>query len=1489
MGSSKSNAIRDIDDKEVAKVIYLRTLKGKKRVDSLLQTKHIKEAILSYVLTGNLKMFDESLKQMEGISPEEKKKMFVNSKFKTAKNKTQKLENEYEEEKKEKLPEFNDKEPDLKLKTEIPDSTLPPINRDVNITNNLGYEEDLNFSNPMEESKNKILDDEEKSGNNEDLEQDKSGKDELYDDDLKNQFRYEYVITISFWLAIHCGHKDIVNYILKCNSLMRKLVASIYSTQNDRSPGRSSRDDGNNRTKKILTNSPPKDDTGFNRAYQRTKNQSKKLLSMQDQKRDQIITRNVESQEKDNTMLEGGEENKQDHSESDNFASDEESKVKDSDGSSSMEDMRDLNEQIKNSGIPSATIDKYQELDDDDILEVKILMMKYNPTFMANLLKILIGIDEEKLACFMLAYYDTDITEKIVRDTIHRDFFILLNYIWAFGKNKYQEGPEQFISYSELFYMIKELKDNKSEELSKIIIQIVNWLVETDDNILIALLEHEYDQIALDYIGYYSVHINTELLLYCLKNGNEPFLKGALKLSAFDKLIFRKDEVVSQFITLLKGGSRMNYLLNILALVDLSIWKNQHLKELIEVLDEYESNPLEENRLLLSYNPIMSICLAAEILTKIAISRRKLENECKRIKSALLSLGRMYSSKIQDEDYYEQLISDVDFKGRTVLKIICEEKFEPLMDENDPKAENMMLRIWHGTEATKCDGILNGYSSLTHILNSSTKKLTGTFMSIISNSYNPNFQVDYSFQYRYRTKAVSVSFRKELFYSFCILLIFQYVNIRYISLFNVDAMGEDDDIKIANLKEAKKEYDLLNNYTLVFCLALIFQFFLKLLYNICAKIKIPIDKWTIMDSICGIFNLLAIYVVAFTPNKKFLEREYKDYLDYFMLFVMIVSWARFFLYFLLEKSISKLLLTLVEMVGDTLSFLLLIGCYILVQASIFTTLFQDTLPDNYGSMILSFRTLFDAGLAVYSYKGMESKEIVHSILLILHVFVTNVLLLNYLIAILSTTYENMQQSGIFKYKVNLYQYCERYMRAYEEGELGELVLHPTPTSSLSVCLLPFFVCRKLFNKLSKIFSYTVFWAENFVVLILFLIYECTILFLTYGKVYLNIVRASEGLFTKIFFVGIWVVFGIAILVMFIVYDMISLTRILLMHNGCRMYMNEEEDEEVFDVSKKLEIFNQLRNTMINMFIKAKIDVKNSIGIHSKSVAKSISNTEMKKGGVKSLMSPTNSHINMSVISKIKSGFEDKSEFGIDDNDAEILSDYHQFFVQRKQAIIDQWEKDLSEEKKIQLRNRSEKRYFGENVDEDESEEDLYASEEDLQIAKEFLEKFVIQSESSVDGQIDLQLVLKALPDSIKMYSVLKMELFNFKIFQDSLLAHQNTEIVDAFEYFDKRNKERVYGIKDTLLTQKQELLNVRESLTSVQEKLKRTDEGGSQTNPRAHSAFSKPDGTKRHLLFNEMRDKEERKISLSKSDNKERRSIESQENFRQDFAKNHDF
>jgi hypothetical protein len=129
--------------------------------------------------------------------------------------------------------------------------------------------------------------------------------------------------------------------------------------------------------------------------------------------------------------------------------------------------------------------------------------------------------------------------------------------------------------------------------------------------------------------------------------------------------------------------------------------------------------------LLLSPNPLMSIALATEILKKIASSRKRFYHESVKLMEELLSLGRMFISKIDDEKYYENLIMDMDFKGRTILKNITINSFEPLMNEGDPKAENLILKIWYGREATKCDGNVYGYSNITHILVTKSKKVSG--------------------------------------------------------------------------------------------------------------------------------------------------------------------------------------------------------------------------------------------------------------------------------------------------------------------------------------------------------------------------------------------------------------------------------------------------------------------------------------------------------------------------------------------------------------------------------------------------------------------------------------------------------------------------------------------------------------------------------------------------------------------------------------------
>ena len=71
------------------------------------------------------------------------------------------------------------------------------------------------------------------------------------------------------------------------------------------------------------------------------------------------------------------------------------------------------------------------------------------------------------------------------------------------------------------------------------------------------------------------------------------------------------------------------------------------------------------------------------------------------------------------------------------------------MDENDTKAENLMSKIWKGKESTNCDGNIFGYSSLTNVVFRSFKRLSagnnGSLLNIATNSFEPNFQVDYGF------------------------------------------------------------------------------------------------------------------------------------------------------------------------------------------------------------------------------------------------------------------------------------------------------------------------------------------------------------------------------------------------------------------------------------------------------------------------------------------------------------------------------------------------------------------------------------------------------------------------------------------------------------------------------------------------------------------------------------------------------------------------
>lgn len=87
----------------------------------------------------------------------------------------------------------------------------------------------------------------------------------------------------------------------------------------------------------------------------------------------------------------------------------------------------------------------------------------------------------------------------------------------------------------------------------------------------------------------------------------------------------------------------------------------------------------------------------------------------------------------------------------------------------------------------------------------------------------------------------------------------------------------------------------------------------------------------------------------------------------------------------------------------------------------------------------------------------------------------------------------------------------------------------------------------------KYFSFVMYWLENVIFILLFILFELLLVLPVYVKNILQIAWASMGLFTKVFNTAIWLFAGIPISIFIAARDVINIVNILRMLEGCRTY------------------------------------------------------------------------------------------------------------------------------------------------------------------------------------------------------------------------------------------------------------------------------------------------------------------------------------------------
>ena len=130
------------------------------------------------------------------------------------------------------------------------------------------------------------------------------------------------------------------------------------------------------------------------------------------------------------------------------------------------------------------------------------------------------------------------------------------------------------------------------------------------------------------------------------------------------------EEVVAEILEQLALKSKTEYILNILIFADFTRWKTEDLGEIIGFLTETAEQQPEQNRIVLSYNPILTICLACQHLQAIGGAIGQYKHECEDLKESLLDLGANIVDSLEDPDIAMSIFMDTDFQDRTVFHLI---------------------------------------------------------------------------------------------------------------------------------------------------------------------------------------------------------------------------------------------------------------------------------------------------------------------------------------------------------------------------------------------------------------------------------------------------------------------------------------------------------------------------------------------------------------------------------------------------------------------------------------------------------------------------------------------------------------------------------------------------------------------------------------------------------------------------------------------------
>lgn len=564
----------------------------------------------------------------------------------------------------------------------------------------------------------------------------------------------------------------------------------------------------------------------------------------------------------------------------------------------------------------------------------------------------------------------------------------------------------------------------------EIIFKIIHWPeAEHYPEIMKILIENDLELIAKEYIKIFEKETTSKDFYFAFEKGQFNLCLAMLSIGV-SRLSLNNIDFQKRLIELIVNPEQCLLCIELLAEIDEKDWIPEITKLLCTNLQSFAK---KTDSILYCAKPILYCVKVIEFLSDVSTRDYEYRAKCLAVAELYKELALNLQDQIKGEDDLKYFMTHEDSNGNSALNLIAKNEFIELLQNED--VGTIIEKFWAG--ATHARSIFEASTIYMSVHSALNNPDVAIFLKRMQKNRN------YSFQYEQWVDSCSFRFFGQGLSAAFLVLIYQILIYRTFQLTDLYAIGEHG--------ETKGYFRLVQAWIF----GILMEQILQVVYVSLKQKPSLLNPWKFLDIITFVLMILiSSDISGGYVNKRFSDSEKDDLAPGIILsLLMFIIWIRFASIVIVTKTFGQFLRIIYHMIGETLNFFIILLSLFICAAGVFTAIFYNSNP-KFISFDISLRTVFADAMGGFDLTNYTSNLALGGSFEAFYLMISNVVLLNLLIAIISNVYETLVARVESEHRNVIISYIEKYQW---DPKYGFLIYLPSPLSSLVVLFCPFVI------------------------------------------------------------------------------------------------------------------------------------------------------------------------------------------------------------------------------------------------------------------------------------------------------------------------------------------------------------------------------------------------------------------------------------------------